>query len=76
MLAAIVVLVLPSFSATGAMIGVQIGEWLDWERLVCGIVGGMFGGIIGLSVIIWVYRLRKRADPRARAEKVALGEFE
>jgi hypothetical protein len=40
-LAAIVVLVLPSFSATGALIGVQIGEWLDWVRLVGGIGGGI-----------------------------------
>ena len=74
-LAAIVVLVLPFFIITGAMIGVQIGEWLDWVRLVGGIVGGMFGGIVGLSVTIWVYRLRKPADARARAEKVALGEL-
>ena len=76
MLAGIGVLVLTFCIVMSAMIGAQIGEWSDWGQLVCGIVGGMFGGIIGLSVIIWVYRLRKRADAGARAVKPTVGEFE
>jgi hypothetical protein len=74
-LAALVVLVLPFCTATGVIIGAQLDEWLDWERSVYGIVGGTFGGIFGLSLIIWVYRLRKRADASARAEDVASGEL-
>ena len=74
-LAAIGALVLPICIVIGAMIGVKIGEWPDWDRQVCGIVGGVFGSIMGLSVIIWVFKLRKTSDAGARAEKDTVGAF-
>ncbi len=74
-LAGVGVLVLPICILTGVTIGVQIGKWPDWEPRVCGTIGGMFGCLIGLSLMIWVYKLHIRADARARAEKATSDEF-
>ena len=75
-LAAIGVLILPFCTVIGALIGVQVGDWPGWDRPVCGTIGGIFGCIIGLSLIIWVFRLRTRADAMARAEKATSAKFE
>jgi hypothetical protein len=53
--------VLPVCALGGFGIGALIGGATGWED-VCWAIGGGSGFLAGLFLVIWVYRVRRRAD--------------
>src|SRR5262249_11146976 len=60
------------FAVLGAAIVGAIGKAIGWEQAGL-VVGGGLGYAIGLSLMIWLFRARKRADSATVAGNPARG---